>query len=205
MMTKIFLVRHGETDWNNQMRYQGHSDIPLSEKGLAQARALSTKLAGEEIHAFYASDLSRARETAEIVARPHGKTVITKPALRETKFGAWEGLKYTEIKEKFPEVVEKWAMDPVATRIPDGESLQDVADRVMAGLEEILKNHPDERVVVAAHGGTIRVILASLLGMDLKQYWRLRQDNTALNIVDFYEEKAIISLVNDTSHLGHLD
>ncbi|MDA8234804.1 MAG: alpha-ribazole phosphatase [Clostridia bacterium] len=204
-MTRLFLVRHGETAWNSEMRYQGHSDIPLSEKGLAQARALSKKLAAEDFDAFYASDLSRARETAEIIAQPHGKAVITKPALRETKFGAWEGLKHCEIQERFPEVLEKWVADPYSIKIPDGESLQEVSDRVMAGLEEILKNHPDERVVIAAHGGTIRVILASILGMELNQYWRLRQDNTALNIVDYYGEKAIVALVNDISHLNGLD
>jgi len=204
-MTKIFLVRHGETAWNNQLRYQGHSDIPLSEKGRAQARALSHKLAGETFNAFYASDLTRARETAEIIAQPHGLPVITKSQLRETKFGAWEGLKYSEIMERYPEVLASWTTDPLSTRIPDGESLRDVAERVMAGLAEIIENHPEERVVIAAHGGTIRIILASILHMDLNQYWRLRQDNTALNIVDFYNEKAIVSLVNDVSHLCDLD
>lgn len=200
-MTRLYLIRHGETIWNSEMRYQGHSDIPLSEAGREQARRLAARLAGEKIDHFYASDLSRAFETAEIIAAPHGKAVEKMELLRETMFGAWEGLKFTEIQERFPDIWAKWRDDPRSTMLPEGESLDDVAERVMRGIRKIVERHQDEAVAVVGHGGTIRLILSNVLDMDIRYIWRIRQDNTALNIIDYYGERAIISLVNDISHL----
>ncbi|MFZ3171430.1 MAG: alpha-ribazole phosphatase [Carboxydocellales bacterium] len=201
-MTRILLIRHGETIWNNEMRYQGHSDIPLSDEGREQAKKLSARLAGEEIDHFYASDLSRAYETAEIIAAPHHKTVQKMELLRETMFGAWEGLKFTEIQERFPEVWAKWRDDPRSTVLPEGESLDSVYERVNSAINQIRERHPKETVVVVGHGGIIRLILYAALDLDIKYIWRIRQDNTALNIIDYYGERAILSLVNDISHLA---
>lgn len=200
-MTRLLLIRHGETIWNSEMRYQGHSDIPLSEVGRDQAKRLSARLAGEQIDHFYASDLSRAFETAEIVAAPHGKGVQKMEQLRETKFGAWEGLKFSEIQEQYPEIWAKWRDDPRSTILPEGESLDSVDERVMGGIKQILELHKNETVAVVGHGGTTRLILSAALDIDIKYIWRIRQDNTALNIIDYYGVRAITSLVNDISHL----
>lgn len=201
-MTKIILVRHGETMWNKELRYQGHRDIPLSETGRLQAYKLNDRLAGEKIAAFYASDLSRALETARIVAQSHGSEVQPVPELRETNFGFWEGMTYNEIVKTYPEAMQKWRENPLVNRIPGGETLQEVADRSMAGISRIIAHHPDQTVMVAAHGGIIRVVVGSVLGLDLRSYWKFKQDNVAVNIIEFYSnDRAIICLLNDTGHL----
>lgn len=204
MVTKLLLVRHGETIWNQEQRYQGFMDIPLSEKGRAQAQKLSKRLACEKIDAFYASDLSRAFETAEIIAAPHQKEVTPIPGLRETNFGIWEGLKFKDIREQYGEIMTKWLEDPLGIRLPNGESLGDVRDRSQKALQEIVERHPDQTVLVAAHGGTIKVTLAEVIGFDIKGYWRIKQDNLALNIIEYYGDKAIVCLVNDIYHLNEL-
>lgn len=202
MGCKIFFVRHGETLWNHALRYQGHADIPLSRTGIAQARALARRLAGERFAGFYASDLRRAYETAAILAEPHGMAVERIAALREINFGEWEGLTREEIVKLFPELSSRWWAKPLETRLPGGETLEEVATRTVGALMEIAARHPDGRVVVAAHGGTIRAGIARLLNMDLNQYWRLRQDNAALNIIELFEPGgAQLLLFNDTCHL----
>lgn len=202
MACTLYLIRHGETLWNHARRYQGHADIALNESGKCQARALSERLAGERFAAFYASDLARARETARIIARPHGLPVQTLPALREIRFGEWEGLTRDEIRERFPQVSSQWWSRPKNTRLPGGETLAEVAARVMGAVETITRRHAAEKVVVAAHGGTIRVIVACYLGMDLNEYWRLRQDNTALSMIDVFEDgRGQLLLFNDTTHI----
>lgn len=205
MGARLYLVRHGETIWNHSLKYQGHADVPLNERGVLQAEALARRLRGERFAAFYASDLIRATETARIIAQPHGGTVIPVPALREINFGAWEGLTRDEIKARFPEISQQWWTAPYETRLPGGETLREVAARAVGALFEIAARHDGEQVLVVSHGGTIRAAIGSLLRMDLNQYWRLRQDNTALNIIEIFEEgKAILMLFNDCSHLKEL-
>lgn len=203
MACTLYLVRHGETLWNNAKRYQGHANIALNEIGRRQAEALSKRLACERFAAIYASDLIRAYETARIIARPHGLPVSTMAELREIRFGEWEGLTREEIRERFPDVSSRWWSRPVHTRLPSGETLAEVAERVMGAIGEITRRHPGEKVIVAAHGGTIRVIVAAYLAMDLNEYWRLRQDNTALSIVDVFDDgRGQLRLFNDTAHIA---
>lgn len=201
MHTRLYLVRHGETIWNKEMRYQGHSDVSLTEEGREQARLLAKKLVQEDIEAFYASDLSRAFETAQILAKPHKKEIFTSSEFRETKFGDWEGLKYTEIQKQYPVDWSNWTQDPYNMRIPGGESLADVVFRVSEGIGRLIQHHKDQNILLVAHGGVNRVILALALNMDVSHYWRIRQDNTALNIIDYYDDKAIVATFNDINHL----
>ena len=132
--TTILLVRHGETDWNRDRRVQGHTDVPLNETGREQARALAGELAGEPLAAVYSSDLSRALETATIVAEPRSLAVTTLPALREKHFGTWEGLTDAEVLTRFP--------DAHATGWGDGETTEEMADRVLAAVREIGAGEP---------------------------------------------------------------
>ena len=147
-MTTLLLVRHGETDWNAEGRLQGHTDRPLSEFGRRQAHALADRLAGDSIVAVYASDLSRARQTAEIVAARLGLDVALDPRLREKDWGTWEGL--TPEERDRVELV--------------GESTQAHRDRMLASLLEIAARHPGERVVVVTHGGSVRRAQAAVSG-----------------------------------------
>ncbi|MBO8128432.1 MAG: alpha-ribazole phosphatase [Peptococcaceae bacterium] len=206
MGCKLFLVRHGETLWNHAMKYQGHTDVPLSERGVIQAQRLARRLRNEKFAAIYASDLQRTYETARILAEPHGIDIETSPALREICFGAWEGLSRDEIKERFPDLSKRWWSSPLTTRLPQGETLGEVAARAINFLLAVARQHQDRQVLVVSHGGTIRASISALLGLDLNEYWRLRQDNVALNILEvFDDERAMLILFNDTAHLYYND
>ena len=153
-MTELLLVRHGETDWNREHRVQGHTDVPLNARGREQARALAEDVADVRLAAVYASDLSRARETAAAVATAQALEVVVDPRLREKNFGSWEGLTDVEIAERFPDAVRGgWG---------DGEATEDVAARVIEAVEVICARHRDTAVLVVSHGGPLRAILSHL-------------------------------------------
>ena len=150
-MTTLLLVRHGETDWNAEGRLQGHTDRPLNEFGRRQARALAERLAGDGIDAIYASDLARARETAEIVGARVGLPVLLEPGLRERNWGNWEGL-----------------TGPERDRVEyAGEAPQAHGARVLAAVRMIAERHPGRRIVVVTHGGSLRRIQAVAYGFAL--------------------------------------
>ncbi len=203
MGCRIHLIRHGETIWNKDARFQGRADIPLSGQGIEQARALGCRLECYNFAAFFSSGLSRARQTAELIAASHGKPVEVVKGLEEISFGDWEGLTSKEIKERYSEESSAWWANPFETRIPGGETLAEMAARATASIKGIINKYPDEHVCVVAHGGVIRSIVGTALGLDLNYYWRLRQDNASLTIMEFYGwDKAILMLYNDISHLG---
>lgn len=203
MGCRVYLIRHGETMWNKDARFQGRADIPLSPRGVEQARALSKRLQQHNITAFFSSNLSRARETAGIIAAPHHRAVQVVDGLEEIDFGQWEGLTSGEIRERFRDESSAWWASPLDTRIPGGETLAELAERSITALKGIVEKYPEDQVAVVAHGGTIRSVVGTVLGLNLNHYWRLRQDNASLTIVEFYGwEKAILMLYNDISHLG---
>lgn len=152
MTTTILLARHGETDWNAARRVQGHTDVPLNNRGREQARALAEELHDEPLDAVYASDLLRAHETARIVAERKGLDVIVLPELRERHFGTWEGLTDTEVLERYPQAARAGSWG-------DGETREELSRRILPALERIAESHPDGRVLVVAHGGPLRVAL----------------------------------------------
>jgi probable phosphoglycerate mutase len=157
-MTELLLVRHGETDWNRDERFQGHADPPLNDTGRAQARALANDLGRERIDAIYTSDLARARETAELIAEGVGVPFILEPRLREVDVGEWQGLRRPEIAERFPDGMRNWHERGHGWE--RGETYEQLAERVLEAVEWIVNRHPGGRVVVVGHGGTIRVIRA---------------------------------------------
>ncbi|MEG6522394.1 alpha-ribazole phosphatase [Desulfotomaculum sp. 1211_IL3151] len=200
--TKLYLVRHGETEWNAGGRFQGHSDVPLSNFGRQQAERLALSLKQTKIDAFYSSDLSRAMETAQIIVKEHGTQVNYLPDLREINFGVWEGLTYDQISQNYGNLSVQWRSNPLDTQIPHGEKLQDLAERCQRAINEIINQHAGENVLVASHGGVIRVIVANALGFDLNHFWKLRLDNVSLTVLEYYgQQKAILELFNDTCHL----
>jgi broad specificity phosphatase PhoE len=149
--TTILLARHGETDWNRDRRWQGHSDMPLNESGRDQARALADELAGETIDAVYSSDLVRAHETARIVAERSGLDVTVVPDLREVNVGSWEGLSDDEVRRRFP--------DAARGGWENGETYEQMGSRVIDALRRIADTHAGQRVLVVAHGGPLRAAL----------------------------------------------
>jgi alpha-ribazole phosphatase len=194
-------VRHGQTLWNHIARYQGHSDIELSDTGRDQASRLSLRLSTVSLQAVYASDLKRALDTARIIAEPHGLDVQELPQLREINFGAWEGLTFQDIEQRYPDIAKSWHASPGSVRIPDGETFQELMERTYSTILDLAKSNDPGTVAVVTHGGAIRSIICALLGVDLNNLFRIRQDNVALNIIDFYDGYGILNLLNDTHHL----
>jgi len=166
-VTELWLVRHGETDWNRERRFQGHADEPLNDRGRTQARALAEELAGAGIAAVYTSDLARARETAEIVSRRLGLEAVPVRELREIDVGSWQGLTWPEIEARFPEGVAAWRERGHGWE--SGESYDELAERVLAALRRIAADHPGERVLVVGHGGTVRATRAFVDGVTVAE------------------------------------
>ena len=146
-VTTILLARHGETDWNRDGRFQGWADPSLNDAGRAQARALAERLRDVPFDAVYSSDLLRARETAEIVAAPHGVEVVIEPGLREVNVGAWSGLTRAEVEARFPH-----------GERPGGETRDEHTARVLAAAERLARAHPHDRILLVSHGGTMRAL-----------------------------------------------
>jgi probable phosphoglycerate mutase len=166
-VTELLLVRHGETDWNRERRFQGHADPPLNGTGREQAETLADELAGEGIAFVYTSDLARARETAEIVAARLGADLVAVRALREIDVGEWEGLTWPEIEERYPEGARAWHEHGFGwTR---GETYDQLGERVVRALRRIAADHPSQRVLIVGHGGTIRATRAFIEGVSVPE------------------------------------
>ena len=200
-MTKFILVRHGQTAWNNLGRYQGHTDVPLSEEGYAQAEKLAANFPVKDVSAIYSSDLSRAMVTAEKIAAQFHLPVQQSENLRELNFGRWEGLTYSEIVKKDESLWQAFWKNPGEVRVPEGENFSDLEKRVMGKVKAIAADHDGETVVLVAHGAVIRTIICSALHAPLKYVWSIRVYNTALSIVTTEEDVSYVDLVNSTAHL----
>jgi broad specificity phosphatase PhoE len=182
-VTTILLARHGESDWNRDRRWQGYADRPLTDRGREQARALAERLSDIRLDAIYSSDLERARATAEAVARPRGVAVEQVSALREVDVGSWSGLTREEAEERHPETFGRWLQGSAGWT--DGETYEEMSDRVLGAIAKIVRQHPEGRVLVVSHGGPIRAVHAAALGMDVHEYRRLRpvEPNARLSAV----------------------
>ena len=183
MTTTILLARHGESDWNRSKRWQGFADRPLTDLGRQQASELAKRLEDSELDAVYSSDLQRARETAQIVAQTKGLDVQTTPDLREVDVGSWSGLTRAEAEERHPEQYARWLQGGEGWE--DGETYDQLGERVVRAIRRIAKAHEGERVLVVAHGGTIRAIHAAALGVDVHTYRRIQrvEPNATLSAV----------------------
>ena len=203
---EILLIRHGETAWNRVRRMQGHIDIPLNEEGRQQARALGAALASERPQAIYASDLQRARETAQAVADAHHMTVQIEPALRERCYGAFEGLMYDEIAEHHPQAFKQWrARDPHG-RFPAGEreaeTLHEFHQRSVEAVKTIALRHPGaDRLVVVTHGGVLDCLYRAATGMAIEAERDFGIVNAAINRLRWDGERFLLLQWADATHL----
>ncbi len=200
---KLFLVRHGQTDWNLTQRFQGHSDVPLNQVGHQQAMALKDRLSAQSVDCIYSSDLQRASETARVIS--NGRIEMrTDPRLREISFGVWEGLTYNEIKEKYPEALAAWESDLYQNSPTNGETLEQLERRVRSVLNELCEKHKDQTVLVVAHGGVLQTLLCFVLDLSPAKYWQFRISPASLSEISFYPAGAIVNLLNDVSHLAEI-
>ena len=192
-MTKIFLIRHGETEWNAIGKLQGSSDIKLLPEGIDQAHMLAEHAPFSAVDAVYSSDLSRAMMTAEILAEKFG--------LRETSFGDWEGRFLSELAKENPKGFEKFFTKPDKVQPPNGETFLQSQARIMNAFDEIIADNEDKNIIVVSHGAAIRLILCAALYIPIRKMWSIGQYNMALNILVFEEGNFSIELLNSTLHL----
>lgn len=195
---KLFLVRHGQTDLNKVRRYQGRIDVPLNETGTGQAQKLASRLSSEQFDQIYCSPLSRAQQTAGIIH--NGSTVdITKLGeLVEMDFGKLEGKTYKEIIEIFPD----WNPAVFDFTFAGGENLDSLAIRMQSFVGMLKELDENSNVLVVTHSGCLRVILCLLLDIDINKWWQFKIDVASLTVVDNVGQGAVLSLLNDTSHLN---
>jgi len=201
-VTRLLLVRHGATSRTAEDRFSGAEGVDLSDEGRHQVGALAERLAEQTIAAIYTSPLSRTRETAEILARRSGLPITARDGLREIGHGHWEGMRRAEVETRFPEEYAAWEADPFTFAPRGGETGVAVLARALPIIREIVTGHPTETVLVVSHKATLRLLLASLLGFDARDYRdRLDQAPACLNIVDFKDAvRARLMLFNDVSH-----
>jgi broad specificity phosphatase PhoE len=177
-MANICLLRHGQTAWNVEGKWQGHTDIGLNETGVFQATHISEALKDQNFEAIYSSDLGRAYTTAEIINRHHNLTIIKDERLREQNLGNWEGLYVNQIPDLFPGEWEIFSKDPINTRINGGESVRDLADRMVEIYQQINRDYPNNvQVLVVAHGLSLAVLYCEVNGLHLAEAFNLKLEN----------------------------
>ena len=200
-MSKLLLVRHGDTELNSAERFWGQTDVELSAAGIMQAEQLSDRLAIQNIDSIYVSDLKRALVTAEIIASKHHLDIIICSELRETNFGYVEGLTFEEINQHYPELTKAWADWSLSLKFPGGESVEELNNRVTEFLPRLEKHSPEETILIVAHSAPLRLLICHLMGIELHHWRQLRLNLASLSILETYPEGAILSLLNDVSHL----
>jgi len=194
--TRLYLVRHGQVADGHTSRYHGNNDIGLSPQGVRQLEALAEQLKEAPLVAVYASDLTRSWQGAEILCQGRALATQTVPEFREIHFGVWEGLTFMEISEQYPVELEGRFRDLASYRIPGGESLMDLRDRVLPKLSELLARHDGQALALVAHAGVNRVILSEALGLPLAHLFRLDQNYGCLNVIDYLPDFTVVRLLN---------
>jgi len=202
MTTRFILVRHGQTEWNRIERFRGRADVPLNAVGLAQADRVGQRIAAEwQPMAVYASPLSRAMATAEAIAAHFALPVTSLYGLADIHYGAWQGLTPEEARARWPDLIHAWYTAPATVQIPGGESLTGLRERAMTAIRELAARHTDQTVALVSHTVVNRVILLAILGLGNDRFWRLRQDNCALNVFEAEGGDFTLVSMNDTCHL----
>ena len=199
--TVTLLLRHGQTPMSVQKRYAGRSDVPLTDTGIRQATAAAKRLAGAGIDVIVTSPLLRATRTAQEVAAVTGAPVVTDEGFRETDFGAWEGLTFAEVRERWPAEVTAWLADPEAAP-PGGESFAEVSTRVTDALHRVLTGRDRQTVLIVSHVTPIKTLVAAALLAPPPALYRMHLDVAALCEIDWYADgPAVLRSFNDTGHL----
>jgi ribonuclease H / adenosylcobalamin/alpha-ribazole phosphatase len=200
--TATLLLRHGQTPMSVQKRYAGRSDVPLTDVGVQQAAAAAKRLASAGLGVIVTSPLLRTVQTAREVAAVTGADVVTDDGFRETDFGAWEGLTFAEVRERWPSEVTTWLADPEVAP-PGGESFTDVSARVTAALHRVLADRAGQRVLIVSHVTPIKTLVAAALLAPSAAMFRMHLDVAALSEIDWYADgPAVLRSFNDTGHLS---
>jgi len=196
--TTVFLLRHGQTvnTLDGKFRYNGHIDVDITDESLETMKSIAQQLDAHPITHIYSSDLRRSQAGAVMIANQLKLPQTSLPAFKEIKMGCWEGLTYDEVKERYPEQIKKKFTDFINYRIPGGETIPEVENRVFKQLDELLQNHGGEQLVIVAHGGINMLIICRALQMAATDIFRLKQNFCCINHLDYYHDFVQVSLVN---------
>jgi len=212
-MLKLYLVRHGESAWNQLQLYTGQKDVPLSEQKRMQAERLAERLSQTPLQAIYTSPLQRAQGTAQPIAQSRALTVRLEARLAEIHHGAWEGNPTTLVREQYADAYRAWRTQPHTVKMPEGESLDEVARRAADFLQDLFVEHSDGNILIVSHDAVLRVIVLKVLNMGLEYFWRWRFDNASVSIVEQVKVEGVepgfvpnshdfrLALLNDVHHL----
>ena len=199
-MTEIILARHGETEWNVEEVFRGRIDIELNKTGMKQAELLAEYLSDVEIDAIYSSPLKRALKTAEVIASYHKLNVEIAPGLIDFDYGKWQGLPHQEIKDKYKELYAEWIKNPHQVKMPAGESLDDVRERAMGVVDNVIAKYRGT-VALVSHRVVNKVLICALLGLDNSHFWNIRQDTGGITTFTYENERFVLTGHNNTSYL----
>lgn len=196
-MTELFIIRHGESKMNSDNLFCGWSDSRLTDKGRMQALKAKEKLKDEDIDVIISSDLKRCYETAEIINKDRHLDIIYDNNLRELNFGVWEGLRYDEIREQFPDKIRKWEIDYLNFKVPKGESLKEMYLRGNSAIEEIIQKYKNKKILIISHSGIIRSILSKQICGDINCYWKFKIFHCSINRIEYLEDNySVVTGIN---------
>ena len=200
-MRKLYLLRHGQSEWNLLGKVQGQSDIELTEKGVKQAHKVAQVFLDKKIDAIYSSDLKRACQTAEIIGNKLDLKVNTLCGIREMNFGQWQGLPIETIEKNHTEHYRLWRTAPHEATFIDGENLASVQKRALDCVNKIMFETSEKNILLVSHGTAIKALILGLLDIDLSKYNKMDIGNTGITIIEFRDFSAVLTLLNDTDHL----
>ncbi len=205
-MSMLYLIRHGETDFHVQKKALGRLDIGLNELGMRQAGLVAEALRGKGIKAVYSSPLARCLQTARPLAEALGLEVGVREGLQEIDLGEWDGMPFSRIYEEGGEVFARWLRSPAEVRIPGGELLEEVRERVIGAVNGIMAAHStEEDLAVFSHGGPLRLLLFEVMGLEANRIFRVEVDLASISAIKYFGDSlddAAVAFINDTCHLG---
>jgi broad specificity phosphatase PhoE len=201
---RLYIIRHGQTAWNKKEIFRGTRDIPLNEVGLKEASALGHYLHETRFDVLYTSPLSRARQTADAVARYQDLAPLLEPLLTDLNFGVWQGRLHEKVKQEYPELYQTWVTAPEQTHFPEGESLQDVLNHADTLLANLRKSHPGKTVGLFTHRVVCKVLICRLLGLGLEHFWQIEQSTACLNKFRLTRSTWVCEALNSQCHLTPL-
>ena len=200
--TRVYLVRHGQVEGHEVKRYNGQSNVPLTELGRKQSACIDNTMRPISLDAVYSSDLERSVHCATLIARSHNLEAVANESLRELHIGDWEGRTWAELQEAYPHDWQARLQDLVNFRVPGGESLKDAAQRIRPVVQQLLETHRGGVFALVAHGGVNRIILLDAIGADLSCAFSIEQDFGCMNIIDYIDDgHSVVRLLNGTAHL----
>jgi broad specificity phosphatase PhoE len=198
---RVFVIRHGETDFSRARRFAGARDVPLNARGRLQSEAVAAALAAEPLAAVYASPLERARASAELIAKPHGLEPRLAPAFREMAFGQWEGLLHDELAARSPAGATAWRDTPHLAAPPGGERLAEVAARVGEGIAMLRDSHAGATVALVTHAIVTRLIVLQGLGLGPERLWSVDASPAGITEIEYQGEWVTVHRMNTVAHL----